>query len=159
MIGTILFMILLVPIGAGLFWAWWTEATLLDRRISALGGIFGAVGCLIGALGAPIMILGLFRRSRLILGRECFQLVNGERSVRFQVPYANIARMEFVQESDTKYIGIDLRDVRDPNTLVDSPESVKKLSGWHFKLADTHWAEPLAKICDRIEEHLQSSPP
>ena len=156
-LGTILFMIVLGLVGAGLVWAWWTDATLLDRRISGYGATLGAVGALIGIVGVQFMILGMFRRSRLIFGSECFQLVNGEKAVRFQVPYANIAGLHLVNESTGKFIGIDLHDARDPQTLVDSPEAVKKASGWHFKLADTHWSEPMAKICDRLEEHLPSS--
>ena len=156
-LGTILFMIVLIPVGAALVWAWWTGASLLGRGISGFGASLGALVFLIGVVMVPLMILGMFRRSRLVFGSECFQLVNGEKAVRFQVPYSNIARMQLVNESHGKFIGIDLHDPQDPKTLVDGPEAVKKASGWHFKLADTHWAEPMAKICDRLEEHLQSS--
>src|SRR5215831_18482952 len=156
-LGTILFMIFLIPLGGSLVWAWWTGAVLLDRRISWYGALLGAIGFLAGIVLVPFMIIGMFRRSRLIFGSECLQFVNGEKTVRFQVPYANIARMQLVTEQNGKFIGIDLHDTRDPKTLVDNPEAVKKASGWHYKLADTHWAEPIGKICDRLEEHLQRS--
>jgi hypothetical protein len=160
LLGWILFgLVILIPAGGGLVWAWWTEASFAGHKITWYGAILGAVGFLVGILIVPVGVFSVFRRSRLILGEDCFQYVVGNRKVTAQIPYKNIARMELIQNQGgdslvTDFIGIDLHDVNDPKTFCPTSETAKGSWGWHYRLTDAPWVMPLAQIHDRLRKRL-----
>jgi hypothetical protein len=51
-------------------------------------------------------------------------------------------------------IGIDLRDVADPDTLCRAAEGLKKKLGWHCVLFGGGWAIPIEQIHDLIVKQL-----
>jgi hypothetical protein len=148
----------LAPAGAGLVWAWWTELSLGDRRISWYGAVIGAGLVLGGILAIPLSVLCFIRRQRLIFGKDCFQNVRGEK-VTIQIPYANIARVEMDEAEFTgKFVGIDLHDPNDSQTLCPGAMITKNGFGWHYKITDDSWTMPLTQIRSQIIKRLQSDP-
>jgi hypothetical protein len=146
--------LVLIPVGGALVWAWWTDFALGDRRVSWWGAGLGAFLFLAGILGVPVSIVMAFLRTRLIIGQRCFQVVVGKERVTHQLPYKNIARFEFIQDPNGNFIGIDLDDIQDADTLNPDSETNKKWSGWHYKLTDENWSEPMPKIYERIAKRL-----
>jgi hypothetical protein len=145
------------PIGAGLAWAWWNGASLLNWQVTWYGGLIGALFVLGGVLAVPLSILCFIRRNRLILGKESIQLVRGE-NVTIQIPYRNIARIGLAEDELLgKFIGIDLHEPTAPGTLCPVTDMTKNSFGWHYTLKDESWTLPLAQIHDQLKSRLPVS--
>ncbi len=145
--------------GAGLVWAWWTDLSFADRRISIGGAVFGAALLLLPIVGVPVVAFSVFRRTNLILGDGCLQRVVGNTRVTLQIPYSNIARIEFLRKSqhdklDEDSIGIDLHDIDDPMTLCSGLRNSKIFGVGISFLTQMTFAMPLEKICDRIQKRV-----
>jgi hypothetical protein len=132
---------------------------LFNRQITWIGATGAAICLVLGIFIIPMMIRNMFRRSRLIFGKDCFQCVVGEGMVTHQFPYSNIARIEHVHKPNENFIGIDLREITDPNTLNPRPEATKAFGGWHYRLTSDTWVEPLDKIHDRIRKRIPKDYP
>jgi hypothetical protein len=150
--------LLLIPVGGVIAWAWWTEFTLGEKRLNAYAGSVGVFMFVAGIVGVPVGILTLFMRTRLIFGQDRLQRVQGEKRVTLQIPYKNIARMQ--QDTDEvigKFIGIDLHDPDDPETLNVGTDKTRELLGWHYRLVDDSWAIPLEEIRARLGSRINGS--
>ena len=148
----------LAPLGVGLVWAWWMDVSLLSMRVSWYGVFIGVVLVLGGICAVPASVLCFFRRSQLIFGKDRLQMVRGEK-VAVQIPYQNIAQVALDEvEVVGKYIGIDLRDLNESQTLCPDAEATKNSLGWHYALRDESWTMPLIQIRDQIVKRLPSNP-
>ena len=146
----------LAPIGAGLVWAWWTGASLLKWQVTWYGALIGAVLVAGGLLAVPVSFLCFIRRNRLIIGKTCLQVVRVEK-VTIQIPYKNITRIGLGQADVIgKYVGIDLRDPNDAETLCPGAATRKDGFGWHYTLSDESWTVPLTHIHDLIKTCMAS---
>jgi hypothetical protein len=146
------------PLGCGLVLAWWYGWSFADRQISWYGAIIGLAlfGCF---LLTPLLILKMFRRETLIVGKECFQVVVGADKVTQQIPYANIAKIRMLtnhQGADfvRDFIGIALVDTEDPATLCPAAETVMKLHGWHSRIQTGLRPVPLEQLYELIRKEL-----
>jgi len=83
---------LMVPLGGGLVWAWWTEFSFAGRQISWWGALIGVVLFLLGVLCLPTFFYALFHRRHIILGEDRLQVVVGQQKVDEQIPFKNITR-------------------------------------------------------------------
>lgn len=147
----------LAPLGAGMAWAWWIEASFLNRQISWYGALIGILLVLGGICAVPISFLCFFRRNQIAFGKDCLQILRGEK-VTVQIPYQNIAQVGLDEaEVKGKFIGIDVRDLNEPRTLCPAAEVTKNGFGWHYALDDEPWTMPLAKIHDEILKRLPSN--
>lgn len=155
LVGLFVFSLLALPAGIWAVWVWWTGATLLGYSLNWWGAALGAVFVLIGLFGMPTFLLSIFRRQCLILGEDRLQLATEKGSVFTQIPYRNIARMELIREDTGKYIGIDLHDTEDADTLNKDAGTTKKWSGWHYKLGDDSWTMPIEEIHARLKSRVQ----
>lgn len=148
-----------VPLGGALVWAWWINLDLGGRQISWYGALIGAGLFAVGAfclLAAPFVF---FMREQLVLGKDCFQIVGGKDKVTHQFPYRNIARLEVFRNHSgpdfvTDFIGIELVNPEDAQTLCTAWKTNHELYGWHYRLAEGSWADPLEKIRDRIAKRV-----
>jgi hypothetical protein len=142
------------PFGAGLIWAWWIEVSFHDKQISWYGALIGAVLVFGGICAIPVSFLCFIQRNRLIFGKDYLQLVSGEK-VTIQIPYRNIAQVGMGEaEVKGKFIGIELRDLSESQTLCPGAEATKSGFGWHYALADESWTKSLAEIHNQITERL-----
>jgi hypothetical protein len=115
------------------------------------------LAAVLGLLGALFLSLMFLIRQRLILGEACFQHATDKGRIFAQIPYRNIARMELGQEEAGKFIGIDLRDTQDPDTLSKEAEKKKQSSGWHFKIDSLSWRIPMDEIYSRIKSRVEAT--
>lgn len=144
----------LAPLGAAMVWAWWVEASFVNKQISWYGALIGVVLVLGGICAVPVSVFAFFRRNQLIFGKDFLQLVRGEK-VAVQIPYQNIAQVGLDDaEVKGKFLGIDLRDLNESQTLCPVPEITKNSFGWHYTLDDESWTVPLAKIHEEIVRRL-----
>lgn len=155
LLGILLISILCIPAGAGIVWAWWTEASLLGRRFTIIAALFGLAMLGGGLLGIATFFLSLWLWERLVLGKDCFQRATKKGRVVGQIPYRNIAQMEFVSEpGKEKYIGIDLKDLNDPDTFNAGDAASKSSSGWHYRISAESWSMPLQQIYEHLRQRL-----
>jgi hypothetical protein len=152
----ILFMLVLLPVGGFLVCAWWTELDIVGRRINMAGGILGAIGFLSSVVLVPLLALSLFFKNRLIIGADRLQQVHGKGRVSLQIPYANISKIELVNKpGEDPFIGIDLKDVDDPETYCRGFATVKKLEGWHYRYGNTTAKLPVQQVYDHVLARYQ----
>jgi hypothetical protein len=148
----------LAPVGVGLVWAWWMDVSFGAIHVSWYGVFIGVVLVLGGICAVPASVLCVIRRSHLILGKDCLQLVRGEK-VAVQIPYENIAQVRLAEvEVLGKCIGIDLHDLDESQTLCPDAAATKNSLGWHYALRDESWTMPLVQIRDQIVKRLPSNP-
>lgn len=160
MLGFVLLgVFVLAPLGGGMVYAWWNNLTLGDRGISWYGALFGAVMLLIGILMPLVFLLTILNRRRLIFGKSCLQLVTGSEKVTEQFPYVNIAKAELFRNHESKdfitdFIGIELRDAHNPDTLCPASDKSMDLHGWHYRLTDESWNLPLEQIYEKMKKRM-----
>jgi hypothetical protein len=155
--GLLAFSLLLVLVGVLLLWAaWWTEFFVENRFAEPEQvALFGAVLLLGGALGTPLCLLWLWRRGRLILSTDRLQYVVGRRRVVVQIPFHNIAKVELVGDTGKeRFIGIDLANLKDPDTWCPHAKLVKQLRvlSWHYQISTSNQAMPLEQIVERLRK-------
>ena len=143
-------------------WAWWTETDLplplfggRNRNVAAITGAFMVV---IAALFLPIAIFYSFAREKLILGSDRLQIVYSDK-VSAQIPYRNIARIAIADDEGVAFLGIDLKDPDDADTLVEAWDfkEQKKDSGWHYRLTDFYRLR-LDEIESLLHAHIDAHP-
>jgi hypothetical protein len=145
------FMLFLLVVGALLVWAWWTEFVIVGKRINSAGALFGAMGFLIAVVFLPVLTIALFSNTRFVIGADRLQQVSAKGLVTRQITYRNIAQIELVSEPGKKpFIGIDLKDVDDPETCCRDYATTKKSAGWHYKIGGVAWKLPIQEIYDHI---------
>jgi len=139
-IGSLLLVLLFFLIGIYMIWAWWTE-TPIDlaggRRVSGLGFAVGIGVVLFAPLMMAYLVYRLFVPDCLILGPDRLQMarkVRGEDVVYLQIPYGNIDNLAYESTQDGKYVGINLKDLQDPDTYAKPNDflKTKKQSQWHY---------------------------
>jgi hypothetical protein len=153
-LGLIVLCMLLFLFGSFCIWAKVTGAVLdahtsSPKEVTWVGLLFGIVA----VVSAPAVIVALVRawwvRRRLIIGDDCLQLVEhlkGEDTVVLQIPYANIADFQY-ETTKTEYrVGIDLRDLDDPNTYArfESFFTNQTIENRHYSISDGYQGSPKA---------------
>jgi hypothetical protein len=154
-LGLILFALVALSVGVWIIWAWWAGDVWGSLSFTPGGAFLGAFFAVTGLLGTPTFIFMLFNGPRLILGKDCLQEATVRGRVLFQIPYRNIARMELFHTKDKKFIGIDLHDPKDPETLLNYAAWGKKVTGWHYTIVTAAWQVPLEQIHDRLQTRLE----
>jgi hypothetical protein len=155
-LGTLVMFILFIPVGAWAAWAWWTEASLLGYKFTPIVGLGGVLFALLGLVGVPATIALMFRKPRLIVGEDRLQHVTKQGRVLTQIPYRNIERVELTRGPEKeKFIGIDLKDPSDPETLNTDSEKTKRWTGWHHRITKSGWLLPLEQIHDLLQRRLE----
>lgn len=155
LLGGLLIALVFVPLGAWLTWAWWTEASWLGLQLTSAAGLGGVAVLLMGLVGVPACILLLFVQGRLVLGDDRLQYVTRQGRVVTQVPYHNIQRMELTGAPDDRFIGIDLKDLADPETLNVGGESLKSYVGWHYQITQSGWLVPLEEVYQQFQQRIK----
>jgi hypothetical protein len=156
LLGVFFFAVLFHVLGDFVVWAWWTEASLLGFSITWWGGCIGALAAALGLVGVLFLPLMVLIRQRLILGEDYLQHATDKGRILAQIPYRNVARMELSQEEAGKFIGIDLRDTQDADTLNKEAEKKKQLSGWHYKIDSLSWRIAMEEIYRRLNSRVQA---
>ena len=149
------------PLGCGLVLAWWKEWSFAGHQISWYGAIIGVV--LFGFfLLTPLIIVKMFRRETLVVGKECFQVIVGADKVTQQIPYSNIAKIRLLRNHQgadfvRDFIGIVFADPEDPATLCPAAETVMKLHGWHCRIQTGLRPVPLEQLYELIRKELPAN--
>ena len=149
------------PLGSIMVWAWWAGWTFADRQVAWYGGLLGAVIAVLGLIGGPASLIGMFRRESLILGKKCLQLVIGREKVTAQIPYANMTRIELIRNKEgafaVDFIGIVLADTNDAATLCPEAEPNMQSAGWHYKIPKGFRPMPLEQLYELILKQMTRS--
>lgn len=155
LLGLLLTSILLIPVGSWVVWAWWTEGTFLGYQFTFVAGLIGLLMVGGGLMGVPTFLVQLWLGERLVLGKVCFQRARKNGRVITQIPYPNIAQMEFVSEpGKEKYIGIDLKDLNDADTFNAGDAASKNWSGWHYRISAGSWLMPLQQVYEHLRQRI-----
>ncbi len=156
----VLALFVLAPLGSIVTGAWWNGWTFGNRQISWYGALLGAILAVIGILGGPAILIRIFRRESLIVGKNCLQSVVGGERVTVQIPYANIAKIELVRDQGgahaENFIGVMLADTQDAATLCPAAEATMRALGWHHKIPKGFRPMPLEQLYELIVQQMHS---
>jgi hypothetical protein len=139
-IGSMLLVFVFFLIGLFMIWAWWTETAIelpFGRyHVKGLGFVVGIASTLFCPLMIAYLVFRLLVPDCLILGPDRLQMarkVGGKDVVYLQIPYRNIDNLAYESTQDGKYVGINLKDLQDPDTYARPNDflKTKKQSEWH----------------------------
>jgi hypothetical protein len=170
----VLALLMIYLLGYFIVLAWWSGSMDFNEMV-----LYTLAVPFVVLVRVLVTLIWLWRGERLILGKDYLQRATKKGEVLAQIPYKNIARIEFVSEPGKEtYIGIDLKDLNDPATFhagVESAksdpgwyypqalhqfllrfigdESAKNNSGWHYRIAN-EWSMPLQQMHERLQKRL-----
>ena len=163
-LGLIVLAVLFFPVGCFLVWAK-VQTELFGpssggREITWYGLLLG----ILGVVGAPIMVYQLARslwvQRRLIIGSDRIQIVeslDGADVVVFQIPFANIALVEYEVTATDRRVAIDLNNPDDPESFAEdvSFRAIANSLGRHYCITEAFQDGP-DEIADEIKQALKS---
>jgi hypothetical protein len=131
-----------------------------------LGFTYGAIGVLMATVGSVGIAVGFARlihsfiqRPTLVIGSTCFQLVVRDDFVKIHIPYKSISEVGLIKsESNGKpiFIGVNLRDLNDPELHYQGAARSKKWTGWDYAIGNKEvFAVPIAQIHERLQEAMK----
>ena len=122
-IGKLLVMLLvfalMIPGGALAAYFWWYQVPLHGMVLSAKAGIVGLLAIPLAIFLVLVMGVLLAGAKRLVVGKECVQLLSRGR-VAVQIPFRNVAAVYAEGEGNAGVVGLQLRDRNDLATRVPS---------------------------------------
>jgi hypothetical protein len=147
----------IAPLGVVLVLAWWHEWSFANRQISWYGALIGMLLVGLGLL-SPLLLVRIFRREVMIVGKEAFQVVVAGK-VTQQIPYRNIAGIRLFRDHESAdfvrdFIGIDLANLDDMATLYPAAETIKQLHGWHCRIEKGFRSVPLEQLYELIMKQM-----
>jgi hypothetical protein len=142
--------------GAGLVYAWWSDALrVVGHQVTQWGVVLGIGLVVVMPLAMLMVVWPILDGKRLVIGRDRLQVLktrNGKAVVVLQIPYSNIADMSYESTSEESYIGINLRSLTDPETYpADKTFQAGEAlgNGWHYRI-ESRYQKPLKAIYEAI---------
>jgi hypothetical protein len=141
------------PAGALAVHAWWAGKLFFGMKLAWYGALIGLVGVISGLFSIGGLINTFRQKNLLVIGEECFQKLQYGKVI-VQIPFANIARLEYGEHSLLgKFIDFKFIDAADPRTIC--LDSLSKLDrDCDFQIADAGWRMPMEALHKELESRL-----
>jgi len=132
---------LMFCLGLFLTWAKITHQVLDPgpdpKAVTWWGLLIGIAMILLAPLGIKQLVRSLWVKNRLVIASDRLQIIerlSGQDTVVLQIPYSNIADFKYETTKSERRIGIDLRNIADPETYAPKVkfEQNKKVQGRHI---------------------------
>jgi hypothetical protein len=157
MLASMVVMAVLFIVGAGMVTAYFGSGKEYSVWLPIVGFVF-----LVLCPAVIVFQINLLRvKERLVLGEDRFQVVHrikGEDVVVTQIPYANLAKITYEDEPGKQRVGLDIRELDEPNTFekTDGFEIFQNINGFHYVIAGGY-KEPVLTIyemlCARLDQY------
>jgi hypothetical protein len=153
--GLLLLSILCLLFGALLIWAKIVDLEFASKKVTWWGLLIG-IGCLLGGpMWAYALIRAFWLKRRLIVGDDRLQILEeraGQDSVVLQLPYDNIATVQYEVTKTNRRVAIDLLDLEDEETYAPGTRfSTNQVTEGRHYCVEAGFQSGPRKIADTIE--------